>query len=169
MTKKQKAFYDYLQKLKAYGNPKFVETAQKEFFKYWEKYEKEGVKDSMTIAMGANPKLKKVAPWIYLINVFVAYTMKRLGITPFAIHLIYCVMFYTKMNYVFAIHKPEKLNLTDSERQILDLKLQGKQQKEIDLYSQQTISAKMKSARERNLCETTEELMAKYAKEKESN
>ena len=121
----------------------------------------------MLIAIGANPKLKKVAPIIYLINIFVAYTMKRLGITPFAIHLIYCVMFYTKINYVFAIHKPEKLNLTDSERQILDLKLQGKQQKEIDLYSQQTISAKMKSARERNLCETTEELMAKYAKEKE--
>ena len=122
----------------------------------------------MLVAMGANPKLRKVAPWIYLVNVFVAYTMKRLGITPFMIHLIYCVMFYTKMNYVFAIHKPEKLNLTDSERQILDLKLQGKMQKEIDLYSPQTITAKMKSARERNLCETTEELMAKYAKEKES-
>ena len=122
----------------------------------------------MLVAMGANPKLRKVAPWIYLVNVFVAYTMKRLGITPFAIHLIYCVMFYTKMNYVFAIHKPEKLNLTDSERQILDLKLQGKMQKEIDLYSPQTITAKMKSARERNLCETTEELMAKYAKEKEN-
>ena len=122
----------------------------------------------MLIAIGADPKLRKVAPWIYLVNVFVAYTMKRLGITPFMIHLIYCVMFYTKMNYVFAIHKPEKLNLTDSERQILDLKLQGKMQKEIDLYSPQTITAKMKSARERNLCETTEELMAKYAKEKES-
>ena len=117
------------------------------------------------VAMGADPKLRKVAPWIYLVNVFIAYTIKRLGITPFAIHLIYCVMFYTKMNYVFAIHKPEKLNLTDSERQILDLKLQGKMQKEIDLYSQQTITAKMKAARERNLCETTEELMAKYAKE----
>ena len=122
----------------------------------------------MLVAMGADPKLRKVAPWIYLVNVFVAYTMKRLGITPFMIHLIYCVMFYTKMNYVFAIHKPEKLNLTDSERQILDLKLQGKMQKEIDLYSPQTITAKMKSARERNLCETTEELMAKYAKEKEN-
>lgn len=121
----------------------------------------------MLVAMGADPKLRKVAPWVYLVNVFIAYTMKRLGITPFIIHLIYCVMFYTKMNYVFAIHKPEKLNLTDSERQILDLKLQGKMQKEIDLYSPQTITAKMKSARERNLCETTEELMAKYAKEKE--
>lgn len=51
MTKKQKEFFDYLQKLKSYGNPRFVETAQKEFFRYWEKYEKDGVKDSMTIAM----------------------------------------------------------------------------------------------------------------------
>ena len=122
----------------------------------------------MLVIIGADPKLKKVAPIVYLVNVFVAYIMKRLGITPFMIHLVYCVMFYTKMNYVFAIHKPEKLNLTDSERQILDLKLQGKMQKEIDLYSPQTITAKMKSARERNLCETTEELMAKYAKEKEN-
>lgn len=53
MTKKQKAFYDYLQKLKTYDNHKFVETALKEFFKYWELYEKQGVKDSMTVAMEA--------------------------------------------------------------------------------------------------------------------
>lgn len=122
----------------------------------------------MLIAIGANPKIKKVAPWIYIVNVVIAYTMKRLGIIPFLIHCTYITMFYTKMNYVFAIHKPEKLSLTDDERKILDLKLQGFQQKEIDIFSQQTISAKMKSARERNLCETTEELMAKYAKEKEN-
>jgi hypothetical protein len=122
----------------------------------------------MLIAIGANPKIKKVAPWIYFVNVVISYTLKRLGIVPFLIHSVYCVMFYTKINYVFAIHKPEKLSLTDDERKILDLKLQGFQQKEIDIFSQQTISAKMKSARERNLCETTEELMAKYAKEKEN-
>jgi hypothetical protein len=122
----------------------------------------------MLIAIGANPKIKKVAPWIYFVNMVISYTLKRLGIVPFLIHSVYCVMFYTKINYVFAIHKPEKLSLTDDERKILDLKLQGFQQKEIDIFSQQTISAKMKSARERNLCETTEELMAKYAKEKEN-
>ena len=76
-------------------------------------------------------------------------------------------MFYTKMSYVFSVNKPEKLNLTDDERKILNLKLQGKQQKEIDLFSQQTITAKIKSARERNLCETTEELMSKYSREKD--
>lgn len=53
MTKKQKAFYDYLQKLKTYDNPSFVETALNEFFKYWEQYEKQGIKDSMTAAMEA--------------------------------------------------------------------------------------------------------------------
>ena len=53
MTKKQKAFFDYLQKLKTEEreNTRFVETALREFFKYWELYEKQGVKDSMTIAM----------------------------------------------------------------------------------------------------------------------
>lgn len=53
MTKKQKTFFDYLQKLKAEEreDTRFVETALREFFKYWEKYEKQGVKDSMTIAM----------------------------------------------------------------------------------------------------------------------
>ena len=121
----------------------------------------------MLIACGANPKLNKFAPFVYLINVFVAFTLKRLGIVPFVIHCIYIVMFHTKLKYVFSIHKPNKLNLTDDERKILDLKLEGKMQKEIDLYSQQTITAKIKNARERNLCETTEELMAKYAQEKE--
>lgn len=53
MTKRQKEFYDYLQKLKAEEreNTGFVETALKEFFRYWELYEKRGVKDSMTVAM----------------------------------------------------------------------------------------------------------------------
>jgi hypothetical protein len=52
MTKKQKSFYDYLQKLKA-EDIRFVKTALLEFFKYWENFEKQGVKDSMTVAMEA--------------------------------------------------------------------------------------------------------------------
>jgi len=51
MTKYQQTFFDYLQKLKSYNDPKFVETALKEFLKYWEMYEKQGVKDSMRVAM----------------------------------------------------------------------------------------------------------------------
>ena len=51
MTKKQKAFFDYLQKLEGYNNPKFITVALSEFYKYWKKYEKDGIKDSMTVAM----------------------------------------------------------------------------------------------------------------------
>jgi len=53
MTKKQKAFFNYLQKLKSEErkDTRFVETALKEFFRYWELYEKQGMKDSMTVAM----------------------------------------------------------------------------------------------------------------------
>lgn len=119
----------------------------------------------MLIACGANPKLKKVAPFVYLVNVFIAFTLKRLGIVPFVIHCIYIVMFQIKLQYVFKINKPSKLNLTDDERKILDELKAGKMQKEIDLFSQQTISAKIKSARERNICETTNELLTQYRME----
>lgn len=116
----------------------------------------------MLIAIGANPKIRKAAPWIYLANVFVAYSLKRLGITPFIIHIVYCVVFYTKVNYIFAVHKPETLNLTDDERRIIAELAKGKLQKEIDFFSEQTVSAKLKSARERNMVETTADLILKF-------
>ena len=74
----------------------------------------------MLIACGANPKMKKVAPFVYLVNVFIAFTLKRLGIVPFVIHCIYIFMFQVKIRYVFTIHKPNKLNLTEDEIKILD-------------------------------------------------
>lgn len=119
----------------------------------------------MLIAVGANPKIKKVAPWIYLVNVVVLFTLQRLGIIPFLIHVVYVYLFNIKMRYVFAINKPSKLNLTDDERKILDELLAGKMQKEIELFSPQTITAKIKSARERNLCDTTPELLTMYSAE----
>ena len=75
-------------------------------------------------------------------------------------------MFYPKMGYVFAIHKPETLNLTEDERKILEELAKGKLQKEIDLYSQQTISAKLKHARERNMIDTTADLIIKFKEQK---
>ena len=120
----------------------------------------------MLIAIGAYPKMRKVAPIIYLVNVVAAFTLKRLGIIPFLIHITYVFMFQIKIHYVFAINKPSKLNLTDDERKILDEMIKGKLQKEIDLFSPQTITAKVKAARERNLCETTAELLSAYSSEK---
>ena len=119
----------------------------------------------MLIAIGANPKLKKVAPWIYLVNVVISFSLKRLDIVAFLIHIVYIFMFQIKMNYVFAINKPDKLNLTDDEKAILSELAKGKLQKEIGLFSEQTITHKLKNARERNMCNSTAELLSKYKSE----
>lgn len=116
----------------------------------------------MLIAIGANPKLKKIAPWIYLLNIIVSYSLKKLDIIAFLIHIIYVFMFQIKINYVFAVNKPEKLNLTEDEKLILAELAKGKLQKEIDLFSEQTITKKLKIARERNLCNSTGELVEKF-------
>lgn len=119
----------------------------------------------MLIAIGANPKLKKIAPWIYLVNVVVSFSLKKLDIVAFLIHIVYVFMFQIKMNYVFAINKPTALNLTEDEKAILSELAKGKLQKEIDLFSEQTITHKMKSARERNMCNSTGELVEKFKQE----
>ena len=119
----------------------------------------------MLIAIGANPKLKKVAPWIYLINVVISFSIKRLDIVAFLIHIVYVFMFQIKMNYVFAINKPTALNLTKDEIDILKELAKGKLQKEIGLFSEQTITHKIKSARERNMCNSTGELVEKLKQE----
>lgn len=71
-------------------------------------------------------------------------------------------MFQIKMNYVFAINKPTALNLTKDEIDILKELAKGKLQKEIGLFSEQTITHKIKSARERNMCSSTGELVEKF-------
>ena len=119
----------------------------------------------MLIAVGANPKLKKVAPWIYLTNVIISFTLKNLNIVAFCIHIVYTFMFDIKINYIFAVNRPEKLNLTNDERKILNELAKGKLQKQIDFCSEQTVSAKVKAARERNLCENTNDLVNKYKAE----
>ena len=119
----------------------------------------------MLIAIGANPKLKKIAPWIYLLNVTVSFSLKKLDIIAFLIHIVYVFMFQIKINYVFAINKPDKLNLTDDEKLILAELSKGKLQKEIELFSEQTITHKLKNARERNMCNSTGELVEKFKQE----
>ena len=78
-------------------------------------------------------------------------------------------MFQIKIQYVFKVNKPEKLNLKDDEKKILTELKSGKLQKEIEGFSEQTITAKLKNARERNMCETTSELLAKYSLETEKS
>lgn len=55
---RQKTFYEYLSKLEELDNKNkpdrsYVETALKEFYKYWKQFEKDGVKNSVDTAMRA--------------------------------------------------------------------------------------------------------------------
>ena len=114
------------------------------------------------IACGANPKLRKVAPWIYIANVAIAFKIKNLDIIAFCIHCIYTIMFGIKINYVFIPNKPETLNLTEDEKLILSELAKGKLQKQIEGYHQNIVTKYIKNAMERNMCKTKTELLQKF-------
>ena len=116
----------------------------------------------MYIAIGANPKIRKAAPWIYILNVIISYKLKNLDIIAFCIHCVYTVMFGIKINYVFIPNKPEVLNLTEDEKIILNELANGKLQKQIEGYHQNTVTKYLRNAMERNMCKTKTELLQKY-------
>ena len=122
----------------------------------------------MYIAIGANPKFRKVAPWIYILNVIISYKLKNLDIIAFCIHCVYTVMFGIKINYVFIPNKPEVLNLTEDEKFILNELAKGKLQKQIEGYHQNTVTKYLRNAMERNMCKTKNELLQKYMATMES-
>lgn len=66
----------------------------------------------------------------------------------------------TKLISLIKTMKP--LNLEPDEEKIISELAKGKLQKEIDLFSHVTISKKLKEARERNNCISTDELVTKY-------
>jgi len=122
----------------------------------------------MYIAIGANPKLRKAAPWIYILNVIISYKLKNLDIIAFCIHCVYTVMFGIKINYVFIPNKPEVLNLTEDEKIILEELAKGKLQKQIEGYHQNTVTKYLRNAMDRNMCKTKTELLQKYIATMES-
>lgn len=119
----------------------------------------------LLIAVGAFPKITKPAILIYLINVSVSFSLQLLLPFSFVIHIVYIILFYLCKTYVYKVNASVKLSLTNDEKEILNELLNGKMQKEIELFSPQTITAKLKNARERNMCESTSELITIYALE----
>ena len=117
------------------------------------------------VAIGANPKTKKQIMLLYLVNMVVSFSMQKLLVFSAAIHIVYIILFALCIRYVFKVNTPDKLNLTEDEKAILGELAKDKLQKEIDLFSQQTISQKLKNARERNMCDSTAELVSKFKDE----
>ncbi|MBO7712192.1 MAG: hypothetical protein J6S85_01655 [Methanobrevibacter sp.] len=117
------------------------------------------------LAIYCNQKIEKAAVLLYLLNVFVALAIKKCSILAFGIHILNCVFFYLAAKYLFAAITPETLLLTDEEKHVLEEIAKGKLQKEINKFSQNTITKLIKSAMSRNMCKSKAELMQKYLKE----
>lgn len=111
------------------------------------------------------PKIQNIAILLYAVNVFIAFTVRNFEIMTLGIHGLNCFLFYSCAKYLFAAISPSTLILTDEEKLILEEMSKGKMQKEIDGFSQNTITKHLKNAMERNLCKTKAELMQKFIKE----
>lgn len=119
----------------------------------------------LLIAVGAYPKIRVPSIIVYAINVVISFSLQKLLAFSVAIHFVYLILFWICTKYVYRVNASQTLNLKDDEVYILKELAKGKMQKEIDGYSQQTITAKLKNARERNMCETTAELLNLFKQE----
>lgn len=119
----------------------------------------------LLIAYGAYPRIKWPAIILYALNVFISFSLKQLIPIAILIHFVYLGLFLLITLSVYKVKPSKTLNLKADECFILDQLLDGKLQKEIEEYSQQTITAKLKHARERNMCESTSDLITLYSLE----
>lgn len=119
-------------------------------------------------AIYSNPKIKVQALILYSLNVFIALAIKECSILTLGIHAMNCVLFYCCAKYLFAAAPSTTLLLTDDERNILKELASGKLQKQIELFSQNTITKMIKRAMERNMCKSKAELLHRFIKENES-
>lgn len=99
----------------------------------------------------------------YCVETVVCYMMNGLQISHISITACYILFFWNIYIQIQDRHADfEPLDLKEDEERILSELAKGKMQKEIDFYSHVTVSKKLKEARERNNCISTDELVTKY-------
>ena len=99
----------------------------------------------------------------YIIETITTYMLTGKQISHISVSVLYILFFWQVYVYIQDRHADtEPLDLKEDEIRILQELAKGKQQKEIDFYSHVTVSKKLKEARERNNCISTDELVTKY-------
>lgn len=100
----------------------------------------------------------------YVIETITVYIINDFEISHICITFLYILFFW--QIYVIIVENKfkdfEPLDLKPEEEKILIELCKGKQQKEIDFYSPQTVSKKLREAAERNNCLSPEELKLRY-------
>ena len=100
---------------------------------------------------------------------FISFELKGFSASHIFIHFMNCVFILTALNtFVFIKNTKTKLVLDSGQRQILQELSEGKQQKEIECFSKNTITKKLHDAMLKNNCATKEELLTLFIKEKEN-
>lgn len=111
----------------------------------------------------SRPQLKYWYVTIYIIDVLAALLINRLSASHCVIHLINCFCFHIAIESLRAEHFVKKpLELLSEEEEIVKELAAGKEIKELDFYSQNTIYVKLREARKRNKCANNSELIARY-------
>lgn len=113
----------------------------------------------LLLACRMNRKSEKWLLALYSINESVALMVQGKNISHLLIHLLTCVFFYL---IYFYINKPKVLDLKEDEEEIVKQLAQGKLQKQIDLYSKNTIKDKLDHAVDRNHLLNSDELVFLY-------
>lgn len=107
------------------------------------------------------PSMKIPTLILYAVDIIIVATYRDKTPVHLAIHAINCTMIFQVIN---SLYKPirMKLHLTADEEIILKQLIEGKHQKEIDQYSQNTVTNKIKDAIRRNNLKNKEELIERY-------
>lgn len=141
------------------------------------------------IAIWLNPKTKYFYLLVYSIGVLISMIIYKDTFTHLIIHFVGCTFFYSifaamyhvvqylkkiirflhtenrklrKENQELKKLKKERLILNPDEIEIISALCAGKEIKEIELYSSNTIYTRLRDARERNGCINNEELKARF-------
>lgn len=117
----------------------------------------------LSLVIFYRPQYKHYFYLVYFVGATLAFLINQEDLVEFLIHTGRSYWFILTLNFMLKRQmKPDPLELTEDEAAIIRELAAGKQQKELDLFSKNTISKKLKEARERNNAATNSELVARY-------
>lgn len=121
----------------------------------------------LVLASILTPKINKFLIGLYAIDAIVMFIRTDLSVSHILIHAINCFIIWNAIRAILHVKfSPKPLKLTEEETLILNDLRNGKQQKEIENFSKNTVTKYLRNAKERNNIATTEELLIRYCAEK---
>lgn len=116
------------------------------------------------VLLASHIKHDKEKIWLcfYIVCATISFTIQKAEVLHIIIHFLICLFFLVSHYFLCDNKHIEKLVLTFDEKKILDELAQGKQQKEITFFCQNTITNKLRAAKDRNNIKDSHELIRRY-------